>query len=565
LKFRLIPLLLFLAAFAILPTLAQSGVTAEAVGQANVRATTDVNATLITQIQAGTRYPVLGRSAFYPWLLLGNPTNNQPLGWVFQDLLNVQGDINSLPVSELVIGAAPPTATLAAPQTTLLTTPTVAASPAPGSTLQPTTAPTVQSSVIGLVAGEINIRYGPGTEYPRIGVGQAGEQFPIIGWHTQLPWVQISYPQSPNGIGWVAIELLEIQGDLYSLPATSQTSFALPTLTPTPSPIEAVAPFEASPVPLSPGFQALGEQIFALMLQGGFDPQTSKFGAFFLMDLRTGEALTFGDDIAFSGMSLNKIGILATYFGRFNSPLREEQAYIVAEAMICSENISTNEMLAAIGDGNPYTGAERVSAFLEQLGLRRTFIYTPYANDPFITPQAPRTRTTDANQTSAIPDPFNQMTVSEMGSLLDSMYQCAYNETGPLLSNFSDQFNPAECRQMLNTMSYNRIGSFIEMGTPLDVRVAHKHGWIADTHGDAALVFSPGGDYILIMALRGPDTLLFGESSVVIEETSRLVYNYFNPTTPLEEVRAATTESATCNLLGSPAIESLIRADVVTP
>jgi uncharacterized protein YraI len=550
LKFKLIPLLLFLA---VLPVLAQTGVTAEAIGQANVRATTDTNARLITQIQAGTRYPVLGRSAFYPWLLLGNPTDNQPLGWVFQDLLNVQGDINSLPFSEIVISDAPATVDV-------LPTPTAAP---PGSAPQPT--PTVQSSVIGLVSGEINIRYGPGTEYPRVGVGQAGEQYPIIGWHTQLPWVQIHYPQSPNGIAWVAVELLEIQGDLYSLPATSQTSFALPTLTPTPSPIEAVAPFEASPVPLSPGFQALGEQIFSLMLQGGFDPQTSKFGAFFLMDLRTGEAVTFGDDIAFSGMSVNKIAILAAYFARFNSPLREEQAYTVAEAMICSENISTNEMLAAIGDGNPYTGAERVSAFLEQLGLRRTFIYTPFANDPFITPQAPRTRTTDVDQTRAEPDPFNQMTITEMGSLLNSMYQCAYNETGPLLSNFSDQFTPAECRQMLNTMSYNRIGSFIEMGTPLDVRVAHKHGWISDTHGDAALVFSPGGDYILVMALRGPDTLLFGESSVVIEEASRLVYNYFNPTAPLAEVREATTESATCNLLGSPAIESLIRADVVTP
>lgn len=549
-KFKLIPLLLFLA---VLPVLAQTGVTAEAIGQANVRATTDTNARLITQIQAGTRYPVLGRSAFYPWLLLGNPTDNQPLGWVFQDLLNVQGDINSLPFSEIVISDAPATVDV-------LPTPTAAP---PGSAPQPT--PTVQSSVIGLVSGEINIRYGPGTEYPRVGVGQAGEQYPIIGWHTQLPWVQIHYPQSPNGIAWVAVELLEIQGDLYSLPATSQTSFALPTLTPTPSPIEAVAPFEASPVPLSPGFQALGEQIFSLMLQGGFDPQTSKFGAFFLMDLRTGEAVTFGDDIAFSGMSVNKIAILAAYFARFNSPLREEQAYTVAEAMICSENISTNEMLAAIGDGNPYTGAERVSAFLEQLGLRRTFIYTPFANDPFITPQAPRTRTTDVDQTRAEPDPFNQMTITEMGSLLNSMYQCAYNETGPLLSNFSDQFTPAECRQMLNTMSYNRIGSFIEMGTPLDVRVAHKHGWISDTHGDAALVFSPGGDYILVMALRGPDTLLFGESSVVIEEASRLVYNYFNPTAPLAEVREATTESATCNLLGSPAIESLIRADVVTP
>ena len=90
-------------------TLAQtSPVSAEAVGQANLRAAADVNSTVIGQIVSGTRYPVIGRSEFYPWLLLADPATQQPLGWVFDELLNVQGNANSVPVSDLVLGAAPP-------------------------------------------------------------------------------------------------------------------------------------------------------------------------------------------------------------------------------------------------------------------------------------------------------------------------------------------------------------------------------------------------------------------------------------------------------------------------
>ena len=50
-----------------------SGITAQALGQANLRAGDNINSALIGEITAGTAYPVLGRSQFYPWLLLGSP------------------------------------------------------------------------------------------------------------------------------------------------------------------------------------------------------------------------------------------------------------------------------------------------------------------------------------------------------------------------------------------------------------------------------------------------------------------------------------------------------------
>lgn len=544
LKLRLLSLLLVL--FVAFGAYAQTGVTAEAIQQANLRATTDVNANLLGQIVAGTRYPVIGRSELYPWVLLGDPATLQPIGWVFRDIVTIVGDLNSVPFSQIEVTNTEVIPVAAPPE----------ASPVPGATSAPTPSPspTLAARVTGAVTGEINIRYAPGTEYERLGVGRAGEVFEITAWHSQLPWVQIRYPASPNGLAWVAIDLLDIQGDVYSLPAISQMTFALPTLTPTPSEVDSA---QYGDVPLSPEFRALAVSLWEQMIAAGFDPLTSRLGSVFVKDLQTGEAFALGDEIAFSGMSVNKIAILTTYYSQRTTPPNDAEANMLAEAMVCSENISTNEMLSAIGSGNPYTGANTVSAFLDQLGFADSFIYTPYSNDPFITPQAPRTETTSADQVSAEPDPFNQMTTSEMGMLLDSLYQCAAGEGGLLIDNFDGEFTQTECAQILNLMSYNRIGALIESGVPIDVRVAHKHGWIEDTHGDAAVVFSPGGDYILVIVLHNPVWLNFDESSLLVENVSMAVYNYFNPDAPMTEPRDETVP-ATCELLGNPVIEELM-------
>jgi uncharacterized protein YraI len=528
-----------------------STVTAEAIGQANLRAEPDTNAEKLGEIFSGTHYPVIGRSEFFPWVLITDPTTQQPIGWVFNDLMSFQGDPNSVPLSNLVVGAS-----LALP-THALTTSQVTAPPAgatvtlaaPASTTVP---PTAVSNVIGNVSGEIYIRYGPGTEYERIGVAQAGESFPITGYHTQLPWVQIAYPASPTGFGWVLIDLLDIQGDLQSTAPITQTSFSLPTLTPTPSVVDQSAIGE-----VSPEFAALGAQLWDRMIAANFDPQTSRLGALFLMNLKTGETIAFDSNIAFSGMSLNKIAILVTLFGRINDTPDDATAVTIGEAMICSENISSNRMLALIGDGNPYTGASRVSEFYAKLGLENSFIYTPYSEDPFITPQAPETpRQTTSDQTKTEPDPYNQMTVTDMGTLLHAVYQCATTEDGPLIDLFEGTYTPMECRKIIDVMSNNRINNFIEAGVPEGVRVAHKHGWIEDTHGDAGIVFTPGGDFIFVTVLHNPTWMEFSESVPVISENARDIYNYLNPDAPLEETHPGDVPE--CNLLGNPAINDLL-------
>jgi hypothetical protein len=151
--------------------------------------------------------------------------------------------------------------------------------------------------------------------------------------------------------------------------------------------------------------------------------------------------------------------------------------------------------------------------------------------------------------------------------LLNAAYQCGYHETGVFLEMFPDNFTPTECRQMLEVMSHNRIGSLIEMGLPEDVPIAHKHGWIADTTGDAAVVFSPGGAYVLVVMLYDRTDWVYTEAKPVIEEISRQVYNYFNPDAPMTEVREfderAQGDVNACNqsLFGSQLIEDLMASE----
>jgi uncharacterized protein YraI len=545
-----------LAVFSLMParaTLQSSGVFAEAVGQANLRSTTDVASLLLGQIQTGTRYPVIARSEFYPWVLLGDPATAQPIGWVFLDLVLITGDLGQVPYSTLevstgtTIPASTPSPAQVSPTFELV-----------GVAL-PSVTPTDSASVSGLVLGEINVRYGPGVDYPRVGVAREGERLEITGWHTQLHWVQVRYAAAPNGFGWVATDLLEIQGDVYGLPSTSQITLNLPTLTPTSSVVQQSTLFSSTAVAIRPEFRALGDQLWSMVQDAGFEPETSRLGALFLLDLQTGEAITFDSEIAFSGMSLNKIAVMTALYGELNSPPDSHEALSLANSMICSENTATNAVLTVIGQGDPYRGTLAVNNMLGELGLGKTYIAAPYAPDPRITPQPVRAPITEADQHRAEPDPFNQMTVDQLGWLLGGIYQCATSESGPLISAFPGDYDARECQQMLYLMSNNRINALIEVGVPPDTRVAHKHGWIPDTHGDAGIVFTPGGDYVLVVVLHNPTWLDFSESFPLTAEISRAVYNFYNPTAPVEAIRPANVPDAnSCTLFGSQVVENLI-------
>ena len=261
-----------------------------------------------------------------------------------------------------------------------------------------------------------------------------------------------------------------------------------------------------------------------------FEQETGGVASVFIMDLATGEEVVINGAVPMSGIDLMKIPIVLEAYRTLDQLPSLTQRQLISDTLVVQPaNGSANELLNLIaGEENPYLGAQVVTDSMRRLGLVNTFMVAPYDQ-----PALPNRTTLDtpANTAAAVrtrPNPLMQTTAEDMGILLSMLYYCAYGNGGALLAAYAGQLTADECQQQIDYMTQNTIGSLIEEGTPPGTRVAHRHGWISDTHGDAGIVFSPGGDYVIVEFLYKPNWLEWEISSPLLAEISRAAYNYFN-------------------------------------
>jgi beta-lactamase class A len=269
--------------------------------------------------------------------------------------------------------------------------------------------------------------------------------------------------------------------------------------------------------------------ILGQLLQSILDAHQGLIPGIFVKDLQTGDELEINADVAYAGLSVLKIAILEETYRLLDLPLDPEVTDWVSDTMgITSSNFKANLLLRdVIGDGDGYQGAENLTASMHYLGLINTFMATPY--DEVAIPPTIVTPANSRTDISTEPDPYVQTTPLDIGLLLEMTYQCS-RDGGALTIAYPGNFTIEECSQMLEWMSRNHIDSLIEAGVPVGTRVAHKHGFTGDTHADAALVFSPGGDFVLVVFLYRPQWLEWEESAPLIADIATATYNHFNPT-----------------------------------
>ncbi len=82
---------------------------------------------------------------------------------------------------------------------------------------------------------QINVRSGPSTNYPQVGVLVAGQQMVGLGRTPGGDWIQIVYPGVPGGLAWVYSGLVTVgTGDLPVVePPPTPTPRTTPTVDPT--------------------------------------------------------------------------------------------------------------------------------------------------------------------------------------------------------------------------------------------------------------------------------------------------------------------------------------------
>lgn len=137
---------------------------------------------------------------------------------------------------------------------------------------------------------QINVRSGPGTIYPKVGVLIIGQQLPAKGRTAGGDWILVEYPGVPGSLAWVYSPLVNLAGgDLPIIePPATPTPLYTPTIDPTlaarfivtsvptrlptytqPAPL-VVPTFQAETQPNLPGGVPMGLIIFLSVSAGSF-------------------------------------------------------------------------------------------------------------------------------------------------------------------------------------------------------------------------------------------------------------------------------------------------------
>ncbi len=257
--------------------------------------------------------------------------------------------------------------------------------------------------------------------------------------------------------------------------------------------------------------------------------ESKETGQALLFAIRGGELVE--PNVAFTAASTIKIPIMISVLRRTDEPIPQEIVTLFEQMIVQSENPPADTLMSTYLD--EVRGPLIVTEDLAALGMENTFLAGYfYLGAPLL--QRFETPANTRRDIFLSPDIYNQTTAAEAGQLLSAIYDCAQDGSGLLTETFPGEFTQSKCQLMIDTLAANKIGLLIQAGLPPDAIAAHKHGWVRELDGqlrsmsDVAIVFTPGGDYILNVFTYDTVRLDFDIGNQLIARLSQTVYNFFN-------------------------------------
>ena len=251
--------------------------------------------------------------------------------------------------------------------------------------------------------------------------------------------------------------------------------------------------------------------------------------------MNQGQLISVNPDVAFTASSTVKIPIMVSYFIKYGSDaLSEQSSNLLVDMIRKSENPPADRLMESL---DALKGPLIVTEDMKKIGLDNTFLAGFFCSAEFPCPLLQKIDTPANQRTDVVTDPdsFNQTTPSDIGMLLSDIYQCAESGGGALIATFPEKLNTEICKQMITFLASDKIGVLIEAGVPEGTQVAHKHGWISDPSSlviknisDAAIVYTPGGNYVLVIYAYHPVQTVWEPVSALFAQMSQAVYNYYN-------------------------------------
>lgn len=231
-------------------------------------------------------------------------------------------------------------------------------------------------------------------------------------------------------------------------------------------------------------------------LVSGFEGDWSVY----VQNLSTNQTMVLNDRPLMSA-SVMKLYIMETVYESFENgtmPRNEDTVYLLRNMIINSSNESSNKLLKILGGDDLAAGIAKVNDFIRRHGYTpETAIYNGF-QDP---------------ATTIDPDHFNQLRARDVGQLLAGIYRREF-------------ISRKVCNEIEQMMLDQATRYKIPRGVPEGVEVGNKSGETSDTANDAAFVYAPDIDYILVVLSHGWTSENAANENVV--KVSQLVYNFFS-------------------------------------
>ncbi|MBI5929099.1 MAG: serine hydrolase [Chloroflexi bacterium] len=279
----------------------------------------------------------------------------------------------------------------------------------------------------------------------------------------------------------------------------------------------------------------------------------------YVMNLNTGEEMGILPNARVLASSTIKIGTLINFFRYQITAPTDDLKFLLGAAVICSDNGAANDLTIYTGEQAIRPGLQKLNDTFCKAGAVNTNLLSlidigpqeilpipDYYTQVYPTPcpgASVASAQIDTSVNTQLPSNQNVTTAADMGTMLMMIYDCAYHNSG-LLSVFPDEITQTECKEIIELLKGTHFRRLLELGVPEGVTIAHKVGYVPDAGvvGDVGIVFSNGAPYIFVMYVW--DGVNIDNAGVqvtqdwtLIEDVSRLVYNYFNPSEPLLQTR----------------------------
>lgn len=299
---------------------------------------------------------------------------------------------------------------------------------------------------------------------------------------------------------------------------------------------QVVLPLQRSEPP-RPAFQNLKVLLKQTIDLTEFDGLTG----IYLLDLQTaqeihmeymqGEELSLQPDVAYTASSMIKIPIMISVYRRLGENPDSETLKLLNDMITKSGNETADWLMDRVME--PGRAPLIVSEDMQALGLQNTFMagYFTLGSPLLVRYETPANQRADINTD---PDPYSQTTPTEIGMLLEDIYQCAISGGSALQAVYAGEITQGECQAMIDYLKNNHLPALLTAGIPEATQIAHKHGWVSDlngvinTIGDAGIIYTPGANYVLVIFLHHPQQLVWEQATSMVADLSRAIYNYYN-------------------------------------